>query len=180
MRSVTTSPSLPPPNVGAPATDPAPPPSAPEAPTWGPSKTILGIVVLLVAVVLEGGVVAIFNPGLKDVGAKLVLQAMLAATLVAVAFVMPGDGKPVPREALGLRRPPDGAGAAVRTALIGYGAYFVFVIAYANLVHPHQKDLTRALGFNHGAVAAIVIGFLVILAAPISEEIFFAASSSAA
>ncbi len=62
---------------------------------------------------------------------------------------------------------------ATRTALIGYGAYFVFVIAYANLVHPHQKDLTRALGFNHGTAAAIVIGLLVILAAPISEEIFF-------
>jgi hypothetical protein len=98
---------------------------------------------------------------------------MLAVTLVAVAFVMAGDGRPVPREALGWRRPSDGAGPAVRTALIGYGAYFIFVIAYANIVHPHQKDLTRALGFHHGTAAAIAIGFLVILAAPISEETFF-------
>src|SRR5205823_2620837 len=72
-----------------------------------------------------------------------------------------------------LRRPDDGAGAAARIALVGYGSYFFFVIAYAALVHPHQKDLTRALGFGHGLPVAIIIGVLIIVLAPISEEIFF-------
>jgi CAAX protease family protein len=174
MRSVTTSPSLPPPNASATATDPAPPTSDPDGGGWGASKSILGIVALLLVVVLESGVVAIFDPGLKSVGGKLVLQVMLAATLVAVAFFMAGeDSRPAPRAALGLRRPDDGARAAAGTALAAYGLYFVFAITYHALVSPHQKDLPKALGFNHGTAAAIVIGILVVAAAPISEEIFF-------
>ena len=145
----------------------------PENRPWGPSKALLGILVLLVVVALEGGLVAAFDPGLKSVGGKLVLQAMLAATLIAVAFLVAGDGRPAAPEALGLRRPRDGNGAAVRTALLAYLAYFAFVVAYANIVHPHQKDLTRALGFHQGPVAAILIGVLIIGVAPISEEIFF-------
>jgi membrane protease YdiL (CAAX protease family) len=137
---------------------------------WGPAKSLLGILVLLVAVALEGGIVSIVDPGLHSVAAKLVLQAMLAATLVAVAFLMAGTDGPAPPAALGLRRP---SGRPVRTAITGYAVYFAFVIVYANLVHTHQKDLTRALGFNHGVVAAILVGLLVVLAAPISEEIFF-------
>jgi membrane protease YdiL (CAAX protease family) len=139
--------------------------------SWGPSKALLGILVLVVVVALEGAVVSIIDPGLHSVGAKLALQAMLAVTLAAVAFFMAGtDGRAAAPAALGLRRP---SGNPVRTAIIGYAAYFAFVIVYANTVQPHQKDLTRALGFNHGAVAAVVIGLLVVLAAPISEEIFF-------
>jgi uncharacterized protein len=138
---------------------------------WGPSKALLGILVLVVIVALEGAVVSVIDPGLHSVGAKLALQAILAVTLAAVAFLMAGsDGRAAAPEALGLRRP---SGQPVRTALAGYAAYFAFVIVYANTVQPHQKDLTRALGFNHGAVAAVVIGLLVVLAAPISEEIFF-------
>jgi len=51
--------------------------------------------------------------------------------------------------------------------------YFAFAIAYSTLVNPHQKDLTRDLGYGDGAVASITAGVLIILAAPISEEIFF-------
>lgn len=145
----------------------------PPARPWGPSKSLLGVLLLLVIVALEGGLVSAFDPGLKSVAAKLVLQAMLAATLVGVAFVLAGEGGLAPREALGLRAPRDGTGAAIRTALVAYLVYFLFVVAYANLIHPHQKDLTRALGFHNGPVAAALIGVLVVVAAPVSEEIFF-------
>jgi hypothetical protein len=145
-----------------------------EAQPWGPSRALLGIVALLALVVVEGGIVSIFDPNLKSVAAKLVLQAMLAVTLVAVAFVFGGtDGRPVSPAALGLRRPPEGVGSAARTAVAGYAAYFAFAIAYASVVHPHQKDLTRSLGFGHGVVVGIVIGILIVGAAPFSEETFF-------
>ena len=73
-------------------------------------------------------------------------------------------------EALGLRRPER---SALRLAVAAYIAYFAFAIAYSTLVNPHQKDLTRDLGYGDGAAASITAGVLIILAAPISEEIFF-------
>ena len=168
-------PSLPPPNAPAPATDPAPPPPSDTADrAWGTSKALLGILLLLVVVALEGGVISIFDPGLKSVAAKLILQAMLALTLVGVAFMMAGtDGRPAAPEVLGLRRPDDGNRAAARTALGAYALYFVFVIAYAALVQPHQKDLTKALGFGHGVGVGIIVAVLIVVVAPLSEEIFF-------
>ena len=41
------------------------------------------------------------------------------------------------------------------------------------LVNPHQKDLTRNLGYGDGVAASIAAGALIVLAAPIAEEVFF-------
>lgn len=160
---------------------PPPPPSPPPPPAhdesagaqraWGPGRALGGIAVLLVLVTVEAGIISIFDPHLKAIGAKLGLQALLALTLVGVAFAMasPGGGLAAP-EALGLRRPDR---PALGLAVAAYIAYFAFAIAYSTLVNPHQKDLTRDLGYGDGAVASITAGVLIILAAPISEEIFF-------
>ena len=80
----------------------------------------------------------------------------------------------VPRWTLGLRAVASGRRAAtVATAGAALLAYFIFAAVYSALVHPHQKDITRDLGFGHGGFGTVAAGVLIVVAAPISEEIFF-------
>jgi membrane protease YdiL (CAAX protease family) len=84
---------------------------------------------------------------------------------------MAGDeGRLAPPARLGLRRPARGA---FWIALLGLVVYFTFAIVWGSFIHPHQKDITRSLGYGRGAGASIAVGILIIGAAPISEEIFF-------
>jgi membrane protease YdiL (CAAX protease family) len=131
-----------------------------------------GIGALLLTTIFEAGVVSAFDPGLNSLAARLALQAMLAVTLVGVAFAVTADARAgvAPPRALGLRRPlrsPLGVAAAA------YLGYVVTSVVYSGLVHPHQKDITRDLGFGHGGLGTIAAGLLIVVAAPLSEEIFF-------
>jgi membrane protease YdiL (CAAX protease family) len=157
-----------------------PPPGASPTPvrptgagaTWGPGRVGVGILVLLIASLVEVAIVSVFDPSLDSLGARLAAQALLAATLVAVAFGTASDrrGGWIPAWTMGLRRPLRSpfpvAGAA-------YLAYIVFALLYSTVVNPHQRDITRDLGFGHGDIGTIAAGILIIGAAPISEEIFF-------
>ena len=87
-----TPPSEPPPPTGPPLTPPVGGPEPPlgELPrvTWGPGRTLAALGVMLLALFAEVAVIAgIFDPELESLGATLVLQAALAATLVGTAFV---------------------------------------------------------------------------------------------
>jgi uncharacterized protein len=168
--------SFPPPAVatGAPPPPPRTPATSPGKPsaTWGPGRVAGGIGALLLTTVVEVGVVSAFDPNLDSLAARLVTQAMLAVTLVGIAFVVSAGsrGGVASPSSLGLRRPlrsPIGLAAAA------YLGYIVMALAYSTLVHPHQEDVTRDLGFGHGAFGAIAAGVLIVIAAPISEEIFF-------
>ncbi len=146
--------------------------------TWGPGRVGVGILVLLVLSVIEVGIVSIFDPGLDTLGARLAAQALLAATLIGIAFTVSSDhGFPgtsvVPRWMLGLRPSLRSRGATFATAGAALLAYFIFAAVYSSLVHPHQKDITRDLGFGHGDFGTVMAGLLIIVAAPISEEVFF-------
>jgi uncharacterized protein len=157
----------------------APPPEGEPAPaprvaaTWGPGRVAVGVVVLLVLSLIEVAIVSIFDPSLDSLAARLVAQAMLAATLAGVAYGVAaerGIPGPAPSATLGLRRP---LRSPFKFAAAAYIAYIVFALAYGALVHPHQRDITRDLGFGHGDLGTVVAGVLIVVAAPISEEIFF-------
>jgi uncharacterized protein len=162
-----------------------PPPGAPEegrernvAATWGPGRVGVGILALLVLSIIEVAIVSAFDPGLDTLGARLAAQALLAATLIWIAFAVSSDhGFPgtsvVARWTLGLRRPLRSLGGTVGIAAAALIAYFIFAAVYSSLVHPHQKDITRDLGFGHGDIGTVMAGFLIIVVAPLSEEIFF-------
>jgi CAAX protease family protein len=174
------------PSAGTPSSTSAPPPAPSASPAgssrgpasadggrdWGPARVAAGIGVLLVTTLFEVGVVSAFDPNLDSLAARLASQALLAVTLVGVAFAVtsrPGTGVAAPR-ALGLRRPlrsPYGFAAAA------YLGYIVMAVAYSGLVHPHQKDITRDLGFGHGGFGTIAAAVLIIGAAPLAEEVFF-------
>jgi membrane protease YdiL (CAAX protease family) len=148
------------------------------AATWGPGRVGVGILVLLVLSVIEVAIISVFDPGLDTLGARLAAQALLAATLIGIALTVSADhGFPgtsvVPRWTLGLRRPLRSLGGTVAMAAAALLAYFIFAAVYSALVHPHQKDITRDLGFGQGDLGTVAAGLLIIVAAPISEEIFF-------
>lgn len=159
---------------------PAPPPedeSAADAPTvaatWGPGRVVVGVLVLLVLSLIEVAVVSIFDADLDSLAARLVTQAMLAATLIGVAFGVAserGVTRTSPSPTLGLRRPLRSPYALAAAAYI---AYVLFALAYGAFVHPHQRDITRDLGFGQGDLGTVIAGILIIGAAPIAEEIFF-------
>jgi membrane protease YdiL (CAAX protease family) len=147
-------------------------PAEDQARAWGPGRVAAGIGALLLTTIFEVGVVSAFDPDLDSLAARLVTQALLAVTLVGIAFAVAGgkSGGIASAQALGLRRPlrsPFGMAAA---ADIGY---IVIALLYSTIVHPHQEDVTRDLGFGHGAFGTIVAGVLIVVAAPISEEVFF-------
>ena len=140
--------------------------------TWGPGRVAGGIAALLVTLVFEISVVSAFDPAPLSLAGRLVTQALLAVTLVGIAFAVAGGragGIASPR-ALGLRRPlrsPIGMAAAA------YLGYIAIALVYSTLVHPQQEDVTRDLGLGQGVFGTIAAGVLIVIAAPFAEEIFF-------
>jgi membrane protease YdiL (CAAX protease family) len=138
---------------------------------WTPIHVVWGVLAMIVLVAIEAGVIGAFDPDF-GVAATLSVQALLAATLVAVALVFASRGSSLPivlRE-LGLRR---FARSALGLAAVTYVAYIIFAAIYAAIVSPEQEDVTRDLGFEDGGVSAVAAGALIVVAAPFSEEIFF-------
>jgi uncharacterized protein len=143
----------------------------PEA-SWRPIQVVWAVLAVVVLATIEAAVISAFDPDLESTGAMLGLQALLAATLiaVAVAFAARGGALGSGLRELGLRRfAPSAAGLAAAT----YVAYLIFAAVYSTIVHPEQEDITRDLGFDQGGIAAVAAGILIIGVAPVSEEIFF-------
>ena len=142
-----------------------------ERGSWGPVRVLAGLGVLL-ALTLFAAVVgaAVFGSELDSLGARLYLQAALAAGLVGVAFIAAGeDGPAAPRE-LGL-------GPSLRSpvvpVIIAIAAYFASALVLYQLFQPEQEDVTRELGYGESTFGDLASFFLIVIAAPIGEEIFF-------
>jgi membrane protease YdiL (CAAX protease family) len=107
----------------------------------------------------------------QSLGARLALQVLLAATLALVAFTLATPRAGFAHAAvLGLRRsltPP------WRPAAAAYLAYIGCALVLAALIHPQQDDVTRDLGFGEGGVGDLASLILIVVAAPVTEEIFF-------
>jgi membrane protease YdiL (CAAX protease family) len=122
---------------------------------------------------LIGGGLLIFPlTGSDGVDATLAGQAVLEIALVATAVLFASrSGAVKPFAALGLRRPRSGW---VKTAALGYLIYFGAVIAIIAIVgEPEQNDVADQLGFDENTFAAIAAAVLIVVAAPVCEEIFF-------
>ena len=159
--------------LDAPAsTEPVETPTA----TWGAGRALAGLAILLVAVSIEAAIVAGFDPDIEALGARLALQVALASSLVAVSFIaVKGAGLIAgtsPWVTLGLRRP---SRSAVGVTILAYVVYIAAALLIAALLNPEQEDVTRELGVDEGAFGAIAAGLLIVVAAPLSEEIFFRA-----
>jgi membrane protease YdiL (CAAX protease family) len=138
---------------------------------WGPLDALLGI--LWVAGALIVGSILIYPiTGADGLDATLASQALLEIALVAVAYgYARRRGHAAPFATLGMRRPRPGW---LKVAALGYLIYFGAVIAIVAVVgEPEQNDVADQLGFDESTLAAIVAALLIVVAAPICEELFF-------
>jgi uncharacterized protein len=140
-------------------------------PQWGVLGALAGLAAVLVVSVFAAQVLIAFT-GDDGLDFTLGAQAILALSLVGVALGFANsrvEGSPA--AALGLRRPGPGW---VKTAALGYGAYFVFVIFVVSVIgEPEQTDFADRLGFDENVAAAIAAGVLLVVVAPFCEELFF-------
>jgi hypothetical protein len=145
------------------------------APTWSIRELLLSFPILLGGLILVGIAIAIIDPDAEDPAALIVGQGLFAVTLGAIALGFASQtGKLAGGsvlERLGLRRfKLSGLGLAAAA----YVAYILFVaMVYAPFVQPEQQDITEELGVDTSTIAAVLGGILIILFAPISEELFF-------
>ncbi|HXV05174.1 MAG TPA: CPBP family intramembrane glutamic endopeptidase, partial [Solirubrobacterales bacterium] len=138
---------------------------------WGPAAALFGVLLALVTGLLLGiPAVVIDHPanGELSTSANVVVQLATALGFLIVPLVIAARG-PVPIRValrrLGVRRFRP---AALKWMAAAIGAYLLFAAAYAAIVgEPHQKDIAE--GF--GAVPVQVL--LIVVAAPISEEVCF-------
>ena len=139
---------------------------------WGPTKVLWGVLAVIGALIVGSGVIAAFDPEIDSTAAQLGIQGLLAVNLIAVSLGFASlRGSPIAGlRRLGLR---GFAASALGITALTYVAYIVFAAVWYALVQPEQEDVTRELGFDDGGLAAVIAGFLIVAAAPLSEEIFF-------
>jgi uncharacterized protein len=139
---------------------------------WRPWDALVGLIIAFLAVSF-GGALVLAVAGDDDVGFTLGSQAVLAVALVGVAFgyAITNAGAGGAGEALGLRRPRRGW---VKLTSLTFLLYLLFAAAFSTLVaQPEQIDVAQELGFDVSPLAAVAAGFLIVVAAPLAEEIFF-------
>ncbi len=163
----------------------APAPSEPEPEdagggfpwvTWGPRRTVWGLVAGLALAALFAPLLIIpFDPDLDSTAGILAAQALLAIALTGTALYFARQPGPVGvREALarlGWRR------FKPSHVALGFGvliAYYIAVAIYASfVVEPSQDDIGGDLGLDEGPLAATLAVLLIVVAAPLAEESFF-------
>jgi uncharacterized protein len=139
---------------------------------WRPWDAVVGLIIAFF-VVSFGSALILAVAGDDGLGFSLGSQTVLALTLigVAVAYAVANAGPGGAASALGLRRPRRGW---VKLTSLGFIAYIAFAAGFAALVaQPEQTDVAEELGVDTSALAAVAAGFLIVVAAPVAEEVFF-------
>jgi membrane protease YdiL (CAAX protease family) len=143
---------------------------------WSGLSVTVGVLIA-VAVMISGTIiVAIFDPEFETTAGKDAAQLMVALSLGGTAFGFAfHDARGKLRgafERLGL-----GARitlAAIGLALLAWLVYILFAAVLSPLLHPDQQDVTQELGTDKSsAISIAVAGILIVVLAPLSEELFF-------
>lgn len=142
---------------------------------WGPLFVGAGVVIAAITLLLGTIPIAIADPELDSTAAIDLAQLVVALALggTALGFAL-SDANGRLGEAL--RRLGFGhfAWRAMALAVGAWLLYLVFAAVLNPLIQPDQEDVTRELGAgDESALATVIAGLLIIVAAPISEEMFF-------
>lgn len=159
----------------APPPPPPPVPGDPPAPrTIGIGWILLGIVLgILVVPGIFGGLAVVVAGDPDNEVALIFAQAFFAAGLVAVPFLlMHVNGVRPAGPRLGLRRFPLASGIGWMFA--SYGIFFAFAAAYGLIVQTDsEQQVLQDIAAEQDTAILIAQGILVIVVAPITEELFF-------
>ncbi|GIK76527.1 MAG: CPBP family intramembrane metalloprotease [Acidobacteria bacterium] len=184
-------PSVPPPDAATPST---PPPGGEEPDHaagggrfltdyaglpevgWRGGMVAVGVLIAAGAMLAGTIAVAIFDPDLDTPAARNAAQLVVASSLAgtALGFALADSGGRLKEAFAKLGLGGRIALAAIGLAALAWFAYILFSGFLAPLLQPDQQDVTRELGTDRdelGSVAAAA--FLIVIAAPLSEEIFF-------
>lgn len=142
---------------------------------WNPAMVGLGVMIAIAILFIGSIFVVVLDPGLETTAGRSAAQFVVALALggTALGFALHGGGgnlREVPAR-LGLGR---FGLAAVGLAAFAWAAYLVCAVLLSPLLAPEQQDVTRALGTDTSSVIGVTVAaLLIVVAAPLSEELFF-------
>ena len=167
-----------------PLTQPQPPPKRrnaldayiglPET-GWSGWLVVVGVLTAFVLVAIGTVTVAIFDPGLDTTAGRDAAQLAVGLALGGSALIFAAaDASGSIRGALARL----GLGAITRRALwmgaLAWIAYLAIAQLLVPFLDPRQEDVTSDLGTDEPTViSAIFAGLLIVVVAPLSEELFF-------
>ena len=143
---------------------------------WSGGMVAVGVLIAAGTMLAGTIMVAIFDPRLETTAARNAAQLVVALSLTgtALGFAL-FDTRGRLKEAFGkLGLGSRVALGAIGLALLAWFAYILFAGFLSPLLQPDQEDVTRDLGTNKDELGSVAVAaFLIVLAAPLSEEIFF-------
>ncbi len=157
-----------------PAAPPPPVPPGPRVPaTWSVGTIALGAVLAIVIGTVLGVIPFVIAGDPENDVAAIVAQAFFAAALFAVPLVLlPAFGVRPAALRLGLRRFRFWSGIGWMFA--AYGIFIVFTLLYSVVVQTDtEQQVLQELGDEQNTIELIAQGILIVIAAPVSEELFF-------
>jgi membrane protease YdiL (CAAX protease family) len=138
------------------------------------AKGLIGFLVAAAATLflsaIVGGIFAIAGADLDDRSFIFVGTLIQDGALIGAAYFITADlGRPNARTF--------GLGPFRRSAFgwlaLAFLAYYALAIAYSVIFNPPEEELPKELGAEESVGLAIATGFLLIVVAPLAEEIFF-------
>lgn len=142
---------------------------------WTPVTVLLGIAVAVGITFFGTFPVALLDPELQSTAANDAAQLMVAVGLAGAALIFAlidaGGRLSEALRRLGFRR---FALSVLGLAVLAWLGYVALAAVTSPLLQPEQQDITREIGTDGGgALSVIVGGLLIVVAAPVSEEVFF-------
>jgi membrane protease YdiL (CAAX protease family) len=140
---------------------------------WSPLTVLWGVLAVLGVTLIGAAIVATADPDMDEETFGLIVQAVFAIALFAVPLLLiSGRGELLASPArVGLRRFNFAQG--IGWTFAAYGAFFVFLVIYGLIVQPDPQEIIEEIEQERETIKLVALGVLVIVAAPISEEVFF-------
>ena len=165
--------SLPPPIPGEPVSAPPGPESVRAGGArWTAVDAVMGVA-LVVGLLFLGAIPVYLIAGDSGLDATIGSQVVTEGAFLGAALFLAGRDTSLAAafEALGMRRPRR---PWIGTMLLALLMYLAFAATFASLVtDPEQVDVADELGFDQSTLGAISAAFLIVLVAPVAEEVFF-------
>ncbi|MFN8111623.1 MAG: CPBP family intramembrane glutamic endopeptidase [Solirubrobacterales bacterium] len=143
---------------------------------WGGGMVALGVLIAAGTMLIGTIMVAIFDPELDSPAARNAAQLAVALSLggTALGFAFFDAGGRI-KESFGkLGLGPRIALGAIGLAVLAWFVYILCAGILTPLLQPDQEDVTRELGTNKDELGSVAVAaFLIVIAAPLSEEMFF-------
>ncbi len=143
---------------------------------WGGGMVALGVLIAAGTMLVGTIMVAIFDPELDSPAARNAAQLAVALSLMGTALGFAFfDARGRVKEAFGkLGLGPRIALGAIGLAVLAWFVYILCAGILTPLLQPDQEDVTRELGTNKDELGSVAVAaFLIVIAAPLSEEMFF-------